>query len=112
MRTELCVSALRSIILSPQYSVLVTQSSPLARRCFPRSAGVSGYLGLRLAIREVQDPQHGKVKQVGIAPKLSETPGSVRRLAPSLGEHTDEVLGGIGLAQAEINRLREKGAIR
>ncbi|MBI3302503.1 MAG: CoA transferase [Deltaproteobacteria bacterium] len=66
----------------------------------------------RQMVIEVQDPKHGKVKQVGIAPKLSETPGSVRRLAPALGEHTDEILGGVGLAQAEINRLREKGAIR
>lgn len=66
----------------------------------------------RQMVIEVADAKHGKVKQVGVTPKLSETPGSVRRLAPALGEHTDEVLGGVGLTQAEINRLREKGAIR
>jgi crotonobetainyl-CoA:carnitine CoA-transferase CaiB-like acyl-CoA transferase len=66
----------------------------------------------RQMIIEVTDPQHGKVKHVGFAPKLSETPQSVRRLAPALGEHTDEILGGLGITQAAINRLRERGAIR
>lgn len=66
----------------------------------------------RQMILEVDDPRHGKVKQVGFAPKLSETPQSVRRLAPALGEHTEEILGGLGLALSEIVRLREKGALR
>jgi crotonobetainyl-CoA:carnitine CoA-transferase CaiB-like acyl-CoA transferase len=66
----------------------------------------------RRMVIEVSDPRHGTVKQVGFAPKLSATPQSVRRLAPTLGEHTDEILGKLGLAATEINRLREKGAIR
>jgi crotonobetainyl-CoA:carnitine CoA-transferase CaiB-like acyl-CoA transferase len=66
----------------------------------------------RQMVVEINDPQHGKVKQVGIGPKLSETPGSVRRLAPQLGEHTDEVLGGLGLSPDNIKRLREKGAVK
>jgi formyl-CoA transferase len=28
----------------------------------------------------------------GICPKLSDTPGALQRLAPTLGQHTDEVL--------------------
>ena len=66
----------------------------------------------RQMIIEVDDPKHGKVKQVGIGPKLSDTPGSVRNLAPDLGEHTEEILTGLGIAAQEITRLREKGAIR
>ena len=66
----------------------------------------------RQMIVEVDDPKHGKVKQVGIGPKLSDTPGSVRHTAPELGQHTDEILGGLGIAAADINRLRENGAIR
>jgi crotonobetainyl-CoA:carnitine CoA-transferase CaiB-like acyl-CoA transferase len=66
----------------------------------------------RQMVIAVNDPRHGQVKQVGFAPKLSETPQSVRRLAPTLGEHTDEILGGLGLPQSEITRLRKKGAIR
>ncbi|MCS6927734.1 MAG: CoA transferase, partial [Candidatus Binatia bacterium] len=60
----------------------------------------------------VEDARHGKVKQVGFAPKFSATPQSVRRLAPALGEHTEEILGEIGITPTEIARLREKGAIR
>jgi crotonobetainyl-CoA:carnitine CoA-transferase CaiB-like acyl-CoA transferase len=43
----------------------------------------------------------------GVVPKLSDTPGAIRSPAPRLGEHTDEVLRGLGLGQAEIAKLRE-----
>ena len=42
----------------------------------------------------------------GIIPKLSATPGAIRTPAPKLGEHTDEVLQGIGYSDADIARLR------
>ena len=66
----------------------------------------------RNMIVEVETPTGEKVKQVGISVKLSDTPGSIRSLAPKLGQHTDEVLGGLGYAQAEIDRWRADGAIR
>ena len=66
----------------------------------------------RQMIVEVDDPKHGKVKQVGIGPKLSDTPGSVRHVGPDLGEHTDEILAGLGITAEEVTRLRETGAIR
>ena len=47
----------------------------------------------------------------GIVPKLSGTPGSTEWLGPKLGEHTDEILTGLGLAMVEIVALRDKGAI-
>jgi len=60
---------------------------------------------------EVDDSAEGKVKQVGIAIKLSETPGKVRSLSPTLGEHTDEVLNGLGYDNQGINKLHQKGII-
>ena len=60
---------------------------------------------------EVEHPTVGKVKQVGIAPKLSDTPGEVRSLSPLLGEHTDEILQGLGVDQGEVKSLREEGVI-
>jgi len=42
---------------------------------------------------------------------LSETPGSIRRRAPILGEHTDQILTGLGYTKAAIAALREKGVI-
>jgi len=38
-----------------------------------------------------------RVDVPGIVPKLSATPGAIRRRAPALGEHTIEVLGELGL---------------
>ena len=60
---------------------------------------------------EVEHPDLGKVKQVGIAPKLSGTPGKVRSLSPLLGEHTDEILQGLGYNQSDVTKFRQEGAI-
>jgi crotonobetainyl-CoA:carnitine CoA-transferase CaiB-like acyl-CoA transferase len=43
--------------------------------------------------------------------ELSETPGTYRRPAPLLGEHTDEILKSLGYQAAEIALLREAGVI-
>ena len=47
----------------------------------------------------------------GIVPKLAETPGATEWLGPKLGEHTSEILAGLGFSPEEILALREKGAI-
>ena len=46
-----------------------------------------------------------------ITPKLSDTPGETRWLGPELGEHTDEVLRGLGYDAQAIAALRDAGAI-
>ena len=46
------------------------------------------------------------LKQPGIVPKLSATPGAIRAPAPKLGEHTDEVLQELGFTAAKIEALR------
>ena len=65
----------------------------------------------RQMVIEIEHPTLGRVKQVGIAPKLSDTPGKVRSLSPLLGEHADEVLLGLGYGQEEIGRLRQEGVV-
>lgn len=47
----------------------------------------------------------------GVVPRLSTTPGSTRWLGGALGEHTDAVLGELGLDAARIAALRAAGAI-
>ena len=47
----------------------------------------------------------------GIVPRLSETPGRTRWIGPRLGEHTDQVLAGLGLDPAAIAALRERGVV-
>ena len=44
----------------------------------------------------------------GLIAKLSETPGSLRRPAPELGEHTAEILAEIGLADAALDAGQEQ----
>jgi len=65
----------------------------------------------RKMIVDLDTPDGEKVKQVGISVKLSETPGSIRSLAPSLGQHTDEILADIGYDPSQIARWREDGSI-
>ena len=47
------------------------------------------------------------LKQPGVVPKLSATPGAVGGPAPGLGEHTDEVLRELGFAPEKIRELRK-----
>jgi crotonobetainyl-CoA:carnitine CoA-transferase CaiB-like acyl-CoA transferase len=66
----------------------------------------------RRMIVELDTADGGKVKQVGISVKLSATPGSIRSLAPALGQHSDEILGGLGYKAADIARWREEGSVK
>ena len=43
--------------------------------------------------------------------ELSETPGSYRRPAPRIGEHTEQILRRLGYRDAEIVALREEGVV-
>src|SRR5712692_4841373 len=65
----------------------------------------------RRMVVDIQHPTLGNVRQVGIAIKLSDTPGSIRSAAPTSGQHTDAVLKDLGLAADEIAALRGKGVV-
>lgn len=47
---------------------------------------------------EYEHPSEGKVRMPDIPVRFSDTPGSIRRYAPRLGEHTEEVLRELGMA--------------
>ncbi|HEV2550681.1 MAG TPA: CoA transferase [Stellaceae bacterium] len=51
----------------------------------------------RQMVVEIDHPSAGRVRTLGVPIKLSATPGGVRRPAPRLGEHTEEVLREFGL---------------
>src|SRR6266550_5062672 len=65
-------------------------------------------LNHRRMIVDVEHPKFGKVKQFGIAIKLSDTPGSVRSAAPTSGEQTEDVLKSLGLTAESIADLRKR----
>ena len=56
-------------------------------------------------------PQAGATKAIGCPVHFSETPASVTRPAPMLGEHTREVLRGYDYADAEIDELVAQGVV-
>ena len=49
--------------------------------------------------------------QPGPAPRFSRTPGAIRRPPPHSGQHTDEILGELGLHADAIASLRASGAV-
>jgi crotonobetainyl-CoA:carnitine CoA-transferase CaiB-like acyl-CoA transferase len=60
----------------------------------------------------VKDPRVGDIAVPNVVPKLLQTPGGIDRLGPSLGQHNQEILGGLlGIGAAEQAALREKGVI-
>jgi formyl-CoA transferase/CoA:oxalate CoA-transferase len=61
---------------------------------------------------EFEHPTRGKVKQMGMPIKLSDTPAKFRHFAPLLGQHTDEILKGLGYSQQQIEELHKSGTIR
>jgi alpha-methylacyl-CoA racemase len=64
----------------------------------------------REMVLEWEQPEIGRVRELGVPVKLSRTPGTVHAPAPALGEHTREVLGEAGLSEREIEALFESGA--
>jgi len=60
----------------------------------------------------VEHPTLGRLNILNQAIKLSRTPAAVVTATPERGEHSDEILGEIGLSAAEVADLRESGAIR
>ena len=60
-------------------------------------------------IQTIQMQDGSKLDVPGVIPKLSRTPGSIKTLAPDIGENTDEILKGIGLTEEQVDSLKERG---
>jgi len=77
----------------------------------PNELSSDPQLAHRKMILELDHPKYGKVKQVGISQKLSDTPGSIRSFGPLHGQHTEEVLRDLGYTGEQIEELRRQGTI-
>ena len=63
------------------------------------------------AITSYDHPKAGQVKVVAPAVKMSETPASVERLAPMIGEHTMQILADFGFTAEETRAFLANGAV-
>ena len=69
------------------------------------------HLEARGFIQNVDLPEHGRQRMLGLPARLAESPVEMRP-APQLGEHSDEVLAqDLGLSAADLRALREAGAL-
>lgn len=60
-------------------------------------------------IKEIDHPVVGKFKAIGTPIEFSETPPTIRRTPPALGEHNDEILQELGFCDADIERFHLAG---
>ena len=66
----------------------------------------------RGCVVDLEDPRFGAVKYLAPPMRFERTPAQIERHAPRLGEHTEEVLDELGIADERIASLKQSGAIR
>ena len=63
-------------------------------------------------ILDIEDPELGPTKMLGIVPKFSESPGAVQHAGPTVGEHNREVYGDwLGMDGPDLDALSGRGVI-
>ncbi len=62
-------------------------------------------------IEAVEHIAAGMIRVLGVPITLSGTPGAVRSAPPALGQHTEAVLGELGIDATQISALRTHGVI-
>jgi CoA:oxalate CoA-transferase len=69
------------------------------------------HVDVREMVVEKEHPTAGKIKLIGVPTKLSLTPGEVTAPPPTLGQHTTEILEGLGYSKTDIKGFAEQGII-
>lgn len=91
----------RDICIAPVYELEEAQTDPQLE-----------HRGMFVEVPVPGQPASGPtVRQIGSAIKLSDTPASIRTLAPKPGEHTDEILASLGYSTSDIAALRDAAAV-
>ena len=66
----------------------------------------------RQDIIDIDDPELGQTKMLGVVPKFSETPGAVEHAGPKVGEHNQHIYGSwLWLDEEKLTELNRQGTI-
>jgi crotonobetainyl-CoA:carnitine CoA-transferase CaiB-like acyl-CoA transferase len=92
-------------ILTEEGCIFTPIQTPLEVSCDPQALANQYFI-------DVHHPAWGRLKMVGFPWDFSETPASWQREAPTLGQHTEEILSGLGYGRDDIAKFREEGVIQ
>ena len=63
-------------------------------------------------IIDIEDPELGHTRMLGVVPKFSETPGAVEHAGPTVGQHNAPIYGAwLGLTERDLADLQGRGVI-
>ena len=63
-------------------------------------------------VMEFEHPAHGRIKISGYPARFSAAEATTRLAAPGLGEHSSEILRGLGYSEDDLQELRDQDVIR
>jgi len=109
---ELIASWTRTVSAETLESMLEESGVPAGRIYRAPEIIADPHVQARNAIIRILHPDYGELAMQNVAPRLSETPGGVRHVAPALGADTESVLTNLlGLSGAAQKALSEQGVI-
>jgi len=85
---------------------LIKHSIPAARIYSIADIYEDPHFAARNMLVDVPHPHLGSVKQIGIVPKLSRTPGAIRHTGPDVGADTERILNELGIDAANVSSIR------
>ena len=100
-----------SLTVDEVLAALETADVPAGKIYTVADIAADPHYAARGMLQKVQMDDGSELAVPGFIPKLSATPGSQRRNAPALGQDTDAVLREVGLTEAQIAALRERGVV-
>jgi crotonobetainyl-CoA:carnitine CoA-transferase CaiB-like acyl-CoA transferase len=93
-------------------AIMVQAEVPVTRALSIADLAADPHYAAREDIVTVDDPTIGPVKMQAVYPRFSATPGTIRRGAPKLGEHNEEIYRGrLGLSAEELEELRREKVV-
>ena len=93
------------------FNILSQEDIAVAKVLEPDEVAEDPQLRHRRMIVELDHPDQGKVKQIGVGIKLSDTPGAIHSFSPIVGQHSAAVLEGLGYDADQIRALHDEGVI-